>query len=86
MNNCRLEFYFCNEQKFPYPNSSITNGIKPKASIFEYFPKIGADCKEFIFNNFDNFCMKMLREKMVTNLLSNQEDIVARLTSEHSDE
>ncbi len=81
---------FRHNEKFPHPNSSIANGIKPKAPIFEYFPKFEADCKEFIFNNFDNFGVEMLRDEMVNNLLLKhvdefKKDVEAGIRTEHSD-
>ena len=35
--------------KFPHPNPKIANGMKYKPSLFEFFPSIELDCKDFIF-------------------------------------
>ena len=61
----------------------------PKAPIYEYFPKIKADCKEFIFSNFNNVGVKILRDVIVTNFLSKhmdafKQDILAGITTEQS--
>lgn len=66
------------------------NEIMPKAPIYEYFPKMKADCKEFIFSNINNVGVKILRDEMVTNFLSKhmdafKQDRVAGITTEHSE-
>ena len=55
--------------KFPHPNPNIANGKKIVPPIFELVPKFKADCLEFIYQNFDNFVVDMLRDEIVVNLL-----------------
>ena len=59
---------FRERNKFPHPNPHIANGIRQKPTIFELLPALEVDCKEFIFKNFDNFGVEMLRDKLVLSL------------------
>ena len=43
--------------------------MKYKPSLFEFFPTIELDCKEFILGNFDHFHVEMLRDELVTTIL-----------------
>ena len=52
--------------EFPHHNPKITNGMKYKPSLFDFFPSIELDCKDFIFGTFDNFHVKMLRDELIT--------------------
>ena len=61
---------FCLHNTFPHTNPNIANGVKQKPDIFEYFPNMEADCKEFIYNNFDSFSVEMLWEELICHLIS----------------
>ncbi len=64
--------HFRRNGKFPHPNPNIANGVKYKPLIFEFFPEIELDCKEFIFGNFDNFHVEMLRDELVSTIIPKQ--------------
>lgn len=40
--------------------------MKYKASIFECFPNIELDCKDFIFENFENSHVEMLKDELIS--------------------
>jgi hypothetical protein len=52
---------FRERNKFPHPSLHIANGIRQKPIIFKLLQALEFDCKEFVFNNFDNFGGEMLR-------------------------
>jgi len=64
--------HFRRNGKFPHPNPNIANGVKYKPLIFEFFPEIELDCKEFIFGNFDNFHVEMLQDELVSTIIPKQ--------------
>ena len=50
--------HFRRNGKFPHPNPNIANGVKYKPLIFEFFPEIELDCKEFILETLITFTLK----------------------------
>jgi hypothetical protein len=55
--------------KFPHPNPHVASGKKAVPLIFELVPKFKADCLEYIYRNFDNFVVDMLKDKIIAKLL-----------------
>ncbi len=55
--------------KFPHPNPNVANGVTKKPRIFEYFPLIEIECKEFAYANFDNFSVEMLKVELPCNII-----------------
>ncbi len=65
---------FQERNKFLHPNPHIANGIRQKPIILQ--PALEVDCKEFIFKNFDNFGVEMLRDELVLSLFPKHISIV----------
>ena len=55
--------------KFPHPNPNIANGKKNEPAIFESIPQFKSDCLSFIYDNFDNFVVDMLRDNVIDVLI-----------------
>ena len=55
--------------KFPHPNPNVRMGKKPKPVLFEVFPNLEARVQEFVMNHLDCFCVEMLREVLIKNMI-----------------
>ena len=44
-------------------------GKKPKPVLFEVFPNLEARVQEFVMMHLDHFCVEMLREELIKNII-----------------
>ena len=55
--------------KLPHPNPNVRMGEKHKPVLFEVFPNIEAQVQEFVMNHLGYFCVEMLREVLIKNMI-----------------